>query len=184
MRKLTKTILFLIIFFLSAKNVSAEIAAGASARLSYNQSTNNSTLNFTIKKVTIKRVLDRYSSPLSEAADAFIQSCKGYDLDCYLLPAISGLESTFGKFILPNSYNPFGWGGGYIMFDKWDDSIDAVGKGLRQNYINKGADSVEKIAPIYSESLTWSPQVRYFMLQFEKEEAKVRLLLDQNTVKL
>jgi len=184
MRNIAKIILFLTIIFLSAKSVSAENAAGASAKLSYNQSTNNSTLNFTIKKVTIKRVLERYSSPLSDATDAFIQSCKDYDLDCYLLPSISGLESTFGKFILPDSYNPFGWGGGYIMFDKWDDSIDTVGKGLRENYINKGANSVERIAPIYSESPTWSPRVRFFMAQFEKEEAKVRLLLDQNTVKL
>jgi hypothetical protein len=70
------------------------------------------------------------------------------------------------------------------VFDKWEDSVMTVGKGLRENYINKGADTVEKIAPIYASNPAWADKVKYFMAQFEKEEENVRLLLGQNTVQL
>jgi hypothetical protein len=134
--------------------------------------------NYFIKKMAIKKVLEKYNSPLINSLDSFIDSCKDYDLDCYLLPSIAGLESTFGKFILPDSYNPFGWGGGYILFQDWNEAIQTVGKGLRENYINKGSNSIDDIGHIYSESSTWAVRVNIFINEFKMQESRNQLFFN------
>lgn len=136
------------------------------------------------KRIAIKNVLKKYKSPLLSEINSFISACETYEIDCYLLPSISGLESTFGQFIYPRSHNPFGWGGGYIMFDNWNEGINTVAKGLKTNYIARGADTVEKIAPIYAESKTWAPRVANFMNEFKTEEQKINLLIKGNNVEL
>ena len=107
---------------------------------------------------------------LLDETDAFIKACTQYDLDCYLLPAISGIESSFGLYLRPGTFNPFGWGRGDISFTSYSDAIMTVGKGLRENYINKGATTVEQIGRIYCEGNTWAGKVTYFMKQLENEE--------------
>lgn len=184
MRRIIKTIFFVFLFLSLTRNTYAEKIAGTSAAITYNTYSNSKEQEYFIKKLAIKKVLEKYNAPLSDQTDAFINSCKNYDLDCYLLPSISGLESTFGQFIYPNSYNPFGWGGGTIMFKSWEDGINTVAHGLRENYINKGADSIEQIGRIYSESPTWAPRVHYFINEFQKEQAKLQLYLNENTVEL
>lgn len=136
------------------------------------------------KRAAIKSWLEKNNSPMVGSVDAFIDACRTYDLDCYLLPAIAGLESTYGKFIIPGYYNPFGWGGGRIQFASWEEGIDRVGKGLRNNYINKGATTVESIAPIYSASQTWAPRVRLIMSYLEREEEKNALYFSSDRVEL
>ena len=133
-----------------------------------------------LKRKVMKAVLEQYNSPLVSAADSFMDACGKYDLDCYLLPSISCVESSFGKYLMPNSYNPFGWGGGYIYFESWSEGIDTVASGLRNNYVNRGADTVEKIGPIYAQSTTWSAKVRSFMNKFNQEEDKIRLYFEKN----
>ncbi len=184
MKTLNTIILFTFVFLFLNTPIFADKIAGNSAVITYNITTDAMDNDFFIKKLAIKRVLDKYSAPLSEAADGFINTCKRYELDCFLLPSISGLESTFGRFIYPNSYNPFGWGRGFIMFDSWEDGIDAVGKGLRKEYLDRGALSIQDIGPIYSESPTWAIRVQYFVNEFQREEAKLQLYLNQNIVKL
>lgn len=184
MRTIIKSIFVAFIFLSFTRNIYAEKIAGTSAVITYNINPNSQEKELFIKKLAIKRVLDKYNAPLSDETDAFISTCQTYELDCYLLPSISGLESTFGQFIYPNSYNPFGWGGGLIMFASWKDGITTVAKGLRENYVNKGADSVEQIGRIYSESPTWAPRVRYFMNEFQREQEKLQLYLNENAVEL
>ena len=165
----------------------AEIIAGASAPLVYNSFIRNSDIEeIRQKKVktAIENVLKRYDSPMAEASESFVKTCIKYKIDCYLLPSIAGLESTFGKFVWPNSHNAFGWARGFMMFDSWAEGIDTVGAGLRKGYLNKGALTVEDIGPIYSESPTWAIRVNYFINQFEREEEKMSLLSDQLPVKL
>lgn len=169
-----------IVFFLLATPVFASNEAGASATLVRESHLIAQTDdNYLIQRMTIQTMLEKYNSPLAGSVDAFMKACQTYELDCYLLPSISGLESTFGKFIYPESHNPFGWGGGLIMYKTWDDSIDAVAKGLRLNYINHGAQTVEQIGLIYSESPTWAVRVNYFMRQFKADEEKNRLLFSR-----
>jgi len=187
MNKLITLIIISLFFFLSALPVNAEIIAGASAPLLHNSFINTDDIEQLRQKnikVTIENVLKRYDSPMAEASESFVKACIKYQIDCFLLPSIAGLESTFGKFIWPNSYNPFGWARGYMMFENWSDGINTVAKGLKKGYINKGALTVEDIGPIYSESPTWAIRVNYFINQFEREEEKMSLLSDQLPVKL
>lgn len=158
---------------INAREQSAGDSAGISNGVGVNYSLNPAH-DLLIKKTSIKKVLNRYNSPLVDNIDDFMKACNKYNLDCYLLPAITGLESTFGQFIYPNSYNPFGWGGGYIMFTNWGEGIDAVARGLRQNYLNKGAQTTTQIGRIYSTSPTWAIRVDFLKKQFYNEEEKLR----------
>lgn len=184
MKNIIKTIFLAFIFLSLTSKIYADKIAGNSATIAYNVILSEKGKDIFLKKLAIKNIFEKYDAPLSESTDSFIKTCVAYNLDCYLLPSISGLESTFGKFIFPNSYNPFGWGGGYIMFQSWNEGIEEVGKGLRDNYIDKGAASIDKIASIYSESPTWAPRIRYFMNEFKKEEEKLQLYLSENSVEL
>ena len=79
------------------------------------------------------------------------------------VPAISGVESTFGKQIPYNSYNAYGWVNGDYSFKSWPDSIQVVSKTLKNNYIDKGAISIARISKIYAPpSKTWGSKVEYF----------------------
>lgn len=116
----------------------------------------------------LKRFLTSYNSPLTKYSQDFVQIADKYNLDWKLIPAITGVESTFGKFIPYNSYNAYGWLNGAYYFSSWEESIQIVGKSLRENYLNRGADTVEKIASIYAPpSKTWAWKVRYFMEKLE-----------------
>ncbi len=126
---------------------------------------------YMLKKTAIYTVLKRYNSPLLTEVDAFMNACITYNIDCYLLPSISGIESTFGQQMIASTHNPFGWGGGLIAFNSWSESFNAIAKGLRYNYINKGADTIEKIGYIYCPpNATWSTKVHFFRNQFLKAE--------------
>lgn len=185
MRKILVVSLITIFLFI-ARPAQADEVAGQSASISYSNDTktcvqtdNN---NLAQKKLAIKMVLEKYNSPLSDNVDDFISTCSKYGIDCYLLPSIAGLESTFGRFILPGSNNGWGWGGGYIMFNSWKDGMDKVASGLKYSYIARGADSIDKIGPIYSESPTWAVRVNRFMDEFKQAEAKLTELNSQNKV--
>ena len=185
MGKFIRVIFITILFLNIVVPVNAEKTAGHSATMAYNYVKPNTYNTLFLKRLVIKRVLEKYNSVLVENADDFVDTANDYDLDFYLLPSIAGLESQFGRFIWPNSYNPFGWGVGKIMFEDWDHGIDVVGKGLRENYIDKGADSIEDIGYIYAnKSETWAGRVTYFINEFKAEEEKMELILNSNTVNL
>lgn len=180
------SIFILTLALFKAETVRAELIAGSSANMYYTKSSTQifqNSQDFYIKKRAIKSLLSKRQAPLEVSVDAFIQACQEYELDCYLLPAIAGVESSFGQYIAPGSNNPFGWGRGLIPFESFDEAIMTVGKGLRENYINKGATTVEEIGSIYCEGNTWSGKVNYFMRQLEAEE-KNQLFLSADTVKL
>ena len=162
--------------------VAAQQEAGQSARLltySEDQLSPVDANVYQLKRKVIRQVLAKYNSPLLNSADTFVDVCLKYNLNCYLLPAISGVESTYGRFILPDSYNPFGWGGGYMMFRNWSEAIDTVGKGLRTNYIDKGATTISQIGRIYAPpSTTWASRVEFFVKRFYNEEQKVQNVKD------
>lgn len=167
-----KILVILFIIFKTGSVFGAERIAGNSA---YLKNSNIGVFEYTKKKKTVERILTKYQSPLVKSVDAFIDVCDNFKYDCYLLPSIAGLESRFGHYIYPNSYNPFGWGGGYIMFKDWNQAIKTVGSGLGEKYIDKGATTVEQIGRIYAESPTWAQRVRGFMREFEIEEEKNKL---------
>jgi hypothetical protein len=150
-------------------------------KISHNDITNVSTNTLETKEmlkksIAMKRVFARYNSPFVDEVDSFIKACTTYDIDCYLLPSISGIESGFGKAIMPNSYNAFGWGGGLIYFKSWEEGILTVAKGLYENYFSRGLTTPELIAPVYAPpSTTWALKVNYFMGLFIEEEKNIRI---------
>jgi hypothetical protein len=184
MKRLILITTMLAVFLFLPQKVTAEKVAGGSASMAYNIADNDESVDIFIKKMTIKRVLEKYNSPMVESVDDFVNTAVTYDLDFYLLPSIAGLESFFGRYTYPESNNAFGWGRGLIMFGDWSEGIETVGRGLRENYINKGADTVERIGVIYCEGNTWAGKVNSLIGQFIEEEEKIRLFLSQNAVKL
>jgi len=176
----------LIYFLIGPRTVWAGQIAGSSASIinKTSYSLTNSTNDFYKKKKAIYNIFKKYNSPLINDVDSFMLACQKYNLDCYLLPSIAGLESTFGQAIYPSSNNPFGWGGGYIMFNNWSEGIETVAQGLRNNYLNKGAETIDDIGRIYSESPTWAIRVQYFIKEMENEEEKLQLFLAKNQVEL
>lgn len=184
MRDIT-TAVFLVLFLLLAPPVWAENIAGSSASvISSNNLLSVKREALSVKKKAIKTIMEKYNSPMIEAIDGFMYTCTRYEFDCYLLPSIAILESTFGRYIYPESHNPFGWGGGYIMYATWEEGIEAVGKGLRENYMNKGAVTIDQIAPIYAESPTWAVRVKFIRTMFEAAEAKNQLYFGIDAVQL
>lgn len=115
----------------------------------------------------LKRFLESYHSPLAPCSFFIVKTADRYSLDWKLVPAISGLESSFGKRIPHNSYNAYGWANGRYYFKDWQDGIEIVSKTLKESYVDKGARTVEQIGPIYAESPIWSQRVVYFMEEIE-----------------
>jgi hypothetical protein len=115
----------------------------------------------------LKAYFEKHNSPLALHAETFVGVADKYGMDYRIMPAISGVESTFAKQYIPETHNPFGWGSGYIYYTSFDEAIEALGKGLYNGYVSKGRDTVEKIAPVYNPPHpdTWARNVNYFMGQ-------------------
>ncbi|MEK7534689.1 MAG: hypothetical protein AAB600_05180 [Patescibacteria group bacterium] len=130
----------------------------------------------------LKNFLEKYNAPFVPFAGEFIKSADVYNLDWKLVAAISGVESTFGKFIPYDSFNAWGWGvygNNVIYFSSWTEGIETVSKGLRENYLDKwGAKNIHQIGKIYAASPTWASKVEYFMekiTEFENQNLAYNL---------
>ena len=120
MKKSLTVLIFLAVLAFSPKPALASQTAGSSAMLKQSL--------FDIEpadpRVTqLKRFLESYGSPLAPFAKNFIDSADRYQIDWRLVPAITGVESTFGKRIPFNSFNAYGWANGVYFFNSWEQSI-------------------------------------------------------------
>lgn len=121
-----------------------------------------------LRAIVLKKYLESHDSPLAEYADVFVENSEEYGLDWRLVPAISGVESTFGKHIPYKSYNAYGWANGAYNFNSWEDSIGVVSKTLSEKYIARGANTTREIARIYAPpSSTWARNVEFFKNKIE-----------------
>lgn len=115
----------------------------------------------------LRKYLEQYDSPLAEHADTFVKEADRYNIDWRLIAAISGVESTFARFLPFNSYNAWGWGiygDNVYYFKSYDDGIQTISKGIRLDYMNKWeARNIYQIGRIYAASPTWASRVDYFM---------------------
>ena len=160
MKKILLSILIALtaIFYLSQSALAQEKIAASSAMLEKPE--------FQVDKRIIKleKFLESYDSPLAEYADKFVESADKYGLDWKLVPAITGVESTFGKQIPAGSFNAYGWANGAFYFESWEQSIDLVSKTLKEKYIKRGLDTPYKMGPVYAPpSKTWAYKVVSFM---------------------
>ncbi len=112
----------------------------------------------------LESFLSKYKSPLSKYASHFIYYADLYEIDWRLLPAISGVESTFGKRIPQGSFNAYGWNGGNYKFKSWEDSIESMSKNLREKYYDKNLKSIWEIGRVYCPpNPQWPYKVSFFI---------------------
>lgn len=158
MKKLLITLVLWAIFAFSAGPVSADsVVAESSASLKTDSLAD-------VRVEILENFLERYDSPLAEYSDIFIATADKYELDWRLIPAITGVESTFGKRIPYQSFNAYGWANGEYRFSSWEESIQVVGETLKTKYEDKGAVSINQIARRYAPpSSTWAGKVKFFM---------------------
>jgi flagellum-specific peptidoglycan hydrolase FlgJ len=163
MKKFILILLVTLLFLTMPKTVqAAEKASGSSATLIA-----TSPMPVVDKRVKILRAyLEQANSPLAASAERFVQSADENDLDWKLVAAIAGLESGYGKHMPTNSYNAWGWGvygDNVIRFASFDEGIQTISKGLKKNYIDRGATDVYAIGRIYAASPTWAQRVTSIM---------------------
>ncbi len=165
--------LFLLIFLATPKvvePVSSDFKLYAALPASTSSSSDE--INFQDGRTKIiENFFQEHHSPLADNAGTFIKVADKYQLDWRLLPAISMQESNGGKRIIPSSKNPFGYGiyGDKVLkFANFDEAIERVGKGLKEDYIDQGLKTPNQIMAKYTPSSlsiggTWAKGVVSFM---------------------
>lgn len=101
----------------------------------------------------LKSFFRKHNSPLYDEAEFIVKTSDKYSFDYRLLPAIAMQESTLCRAIPPRSYNCWGWGiyeNTVTRFSSYEDAIETVAKGLRENYINEGRVTASEIMEKYT----------------------------------
>jgi hypothetical protein len=116
----------------------------------------------------VKNYLQSYDSPLVPYAELIVQTADKYSIDFRLITAIAQQESNLCKIIPPDSYNCWGWGihsKGTLGFASFQEGIEEVSKGLRQEYLDKGYTTVSDIMSKYTPQSngSWANGVNTFM---------------------
>lgn len=99
---------------------------------------------------TIAQAIDIYligmGSPMAGMGRAFVSAGNAFNVDPYLVVAISGKESSWGK----HCFLPFNaWGWGDVAFTDWENAIFNYSRMLNEEYTSKGRTAISAIAPIY-----------------------------------
>jgi hypothetical protein len=120
----------------------------------------------------VRKYLNFYNSPLEPASDFIVEMADTYSLDFRLVTAIAQQESNLCKAIPPGSYNCWGWGihsEGSLGFSSFQQGIEEVSKGLRDEYLNKGYSTVEEIMSKYTplSNGSWAAGVSQFMTDMQ-----------------
>lgn len=121
----------------------------------------------------VRQYLDRYNSPLEPLADFIVQTADTNGLDFRLITAIAQQESNLCKRIPYDTYNCWGWGihsQGTLGFNSFEEGIETVSQGLKENYINKGYTTPDEIMTKYTPSSpngAWAKGVNHFMEEMQ-----------------
>jgi len=125
------------------------------------------------RPVIVRDFFRLYRSPLEPYANLIVEVSDKYGFDFRLLPAIAMAESGAGKEIPNDSYNAWGYGiyGDQVLgFSSWEEGIERVARGLKEDYFDHGLDTPEEIMPKYAPPSVakggpWAKTVRYFINQ-------------------
>jgi len=165
MKKLISTIIAATVLLLSAGIVRASTTVSESATIRKDIKIEAS---FDYRVINLESFLERYNSPISSYAPYFVEFADTYGIDYRLVPAITGVESTFGKHIPQGSFNAYGWANGKYKFTSWEQSIEVVTSTLRTRYIDRGALTVNSIGRRYAPpSSTWAGKVNFFIKRID-----------------
>lgn len=120
----------------------------------------------------LKSFFRKYNSPLYDYAEKIVEVSDRYHFDYRLLPAIAMQESNLCLKIPENSYNCWGWGiygDKVIKFSSYDEAIEVVAKGIKEEYLDKGLVTASQIMKKYTPpSLgSWAKGVNLFIRLLE-----------------
>ncbi len=120
----------------------------------------------------LKSFFRKYNSPLYDYAEKIVDVSDRYHFDYRLLPAIAMQESNLCLKIPENSYNCWGWGiyGDKVTkFNSYDEAIETVAKGIKEEYLDKGLVTASQIMKKYTPpSLgSWAKGVNLFIRLLE-----------------
>jgi len=95
---------------------------------------------------SIDEFLESKASPIAGSGKFFVASGVRWRVDPRFVVAIAGAESYFGLQICA-PHNAWGWGcpNNPFAFDSWAAGIETVTKGLRENYLDEGRNTVGQI---------------------------------------
>jgi len=102
-----------------------------------------------------------------------VETADLYGIDWKLLTAIAMKESGLCKIIPEESYNCWGWGihsAGTLRFDSFEEGIDTVSRGIRENYVDIGLVTIEEIMSKWiphSPNGAWAEGVRLYMAEMK-----------------
>src|SRR3972149_2987261 len=120
------------------------------------------------RKEIVRQYLSDYESPLEPYAPSIVDTADEYGLDFRLTTAIAQQESNLCKKIPPETNNCWGWGihsQGTLGFSSFQEGIEVVSKGIREDYLDKGFRSTEEIMSKYTPLSpgSWAEGVNKFM---------------------
>ncbi len=120
----------------------------------------------------LKSFFRKYNSPLYDSAEHIVAVSDKYGFDYRLLPAIAMQESNVCLKIPPNSHNCWGWGiygDNVLKFASFDEAIDEVSRGIKEEYIDKGMVTASQIMKVYNPSSngSWAYGVNLFLRALE-----------------
>jgi hypothetical protein len=116
---------------------------------------------------SIRAFFQRTDCPAVDYSSVFLEAADDYDLDWRLLPSLSFVESTGGKFAV--NHNLFGWDSGRAEFPSDKAGIHSVGYQLAHSglYKNKKLDA---ILAIYNPNAGYAQKVKSVMRRISPSE--------------
>lgn len=120
----------------------------------------------------IRQYLHEYRSPLEPYAQKIVNEAEKNGLDFRLLVAIAQQESNLCKKIPSGSYNCWGWGihsQGTLRFASFEQGVEEVSKGLKEDYLDKDYTTPEEIMAKYTPQSpgSWAAGVTQFLQEME-----------------
>jgi hypothetical protein len=118
--------------------------------------------------IRLQQFLQERDCPVKALAPDFIEAADRHNLDWRLLPSISFVESTGGKFYRNN--NIFGWANGNVRFPTVRHGIHLVANRLAEgrHYRNKTTD---QLLATYNPRPAYRIRVKQVMQQIAPDEA-------------
>jgi len=109
---------------------------------------------------TLRNFFHQSDCPAEKLAEVFLQAADAYELDWRLLPSLSFVESTGGKFARNN--NMFGWASGRARFRSPAAGIEAVGYQLSHSETYRGKE-LDSLLATYNPEADYARTVKYVM---------------------
>jgi hypothetical protein len=115
----------------------------------------------------LQKFFGKGDCPAQKYSNVFLEAADAYDLDWRLLPSISFVESTGGKWARNN--NLFGWDSGRAGFASPIAGIHAVGYSLAYSDLYRDKD-VDEILATYNPNAEYAEKVKSVMRRISPSE--------------